>query len=39
MFVLIVATFGLILSIFVAILFKKKRVEIDKKLDLLEELE
>ena len=39
MFVLIIATLGLMLSIFIAILFKKKRAEIDKKLTLLEELE
>jgi glycopeptide antibiotics resistance protein len=39
MFVLIIATLGLMLSIFIAILFKKKKAEIDKKLTLLEELE
>jgi len=39
MFVLLIATFGVILAIFIAILFKKKRLEIDKKLSLLEELE
>jgi len=37
-FVLFIATFGIILSVFIAILFKKKRLELDEKLEQLEEL-
>ena len=36
LYVLLVATFGFVLSIFVLIIFKKRRAEIDKKLDELE---
>lgn len=38
-YVLLIATFGVMVSMFVAILFKKKRSEIDQKLNMLEEIE
>jgi len=38
-FVLFIATFGVVLALFVAILFKRKRLSIDEKLKQLEEIE
>ena len=36
LFILLIGTFGFLLSLFVIILFKKRRLDIDKKLDDLE---